>query len=252
MVKIIRLYLILLLFITPFVAFAQMDNNYWVKVEGGSFIMGCNKGDKDCYPDEIPAHKVTLNSFLIGRFEVTVKQYRDYCIKTGKTMPSEPAGGWLDDYPIVSITWTEANEYAKYYGCRLPSEAEWEYAAKGGNKSKGYLYAGSNNYDEVGWSYENSDKSLHPVGQKAPNELGLYDMSGNAWEWCNDNYEIFYYESSPTNNPKGPTTGIGKVNRGGCFAFDYPLMNTHHRRCSDANAKGTGTGFRLVKDLKKK
>lgn len=231
--------------------YAQDNNNYWVKVEGGSFIMGCNSEDKDCYPDEQPAHKVTINTFYIGRYEVTVKEYREFCEKTNREMPQKPSYGWIDDFPIVYITWEDANAYAQYMGCRLPTEAEWEYAAKGGKKSKGYTYAGSNDWNEVGWSYENSDKMLHTVGQKQPNELGIYDMSGNAWEWCSDNYEIFYYEKSPQDNPKGPESGLGKVNRGGCFAFDYALMNVHHRRCSDINSKGTGTGFRLAKDIKK-
>ncbi|MBR1627447.1 MAG: SUMF1/EgtB/PvdO family nonheme iron enzyme [Bacteroidales bacterium] len=231
--------------------YAQFNNDYWVKVEGGTFVMGCSEKDDECYPDEQPAHRVTLNTFYIGKYEVTVRQYRDYCNKIGKQMPEEPKYGWQDNYPIVNLTWQEANEYAEYYGCRLPTEAEWEYAAKGGNKSEGYIYSGSNNWYEVGWSYENSDREPHEVGQKKPNELGIYDMSGNAWEWCSDNYEIFYYAQSPANNPKGPQKGLGKVNRGGCFAFDYALMNVHHRRCSDPNAKGRGTGFRLVKDVKK-
>ncbi|MBO6117050.1 MAG: SUMF1/EgtB/PvdO family nonheme iron enzyme [Bacteroidales bacterium] len=244
---------VLISVLTAFIPlYGQINDDYWVLVEGGSFTMGCNDGEKECYPDEQPAHKVNLNTFYIGKYEITVKQYRTYCTKTGKQMPNMPSSGWQDDYPIVNITWEDADAFAKYYGCRLPSEAEWEYAAKGGKKSAGYIYSGSNDWDEVGWSFENSAKTLHPVGQKKPNELGIYDMSGNAWEWCNDSYEVFYYASSPKDNPKGPQKGLGKVNRGGCFSFDYSLMNVHHRRCSDASSKGTGTGFRLVKDVKKK
>ncbi|MGP1515144.1 MAG: formylglycine-generating enzyme family protein [Bacteroidales bacterium] len=248
-----RYYILMILtFFTSNSISAQFSSDYWIKVEQGTFIMGCNDSDKDCYPDEQPQHKVTISSFYIARYEVTVKEYRDYCEKTGKTMPQEPKYGWHDNYPIVNLTWQEAYDYAKYMGCRLPTEAEWEYAAKGGNLSQGYRYSGSNNWQEVGWCYENSDKEPHAVGQKQPNELGIYDMSGNAWEWCNDNYEIFYYKQSPTANPQGPSKGLGKVNRGGCFAFDFALMNPHHRRCLDANAKGTGTGLRLAKDIKKK
>ncbi|MDO5760760.1 MAG: SUMF1/EgtB/PvdO family nonheme iron enzyme [Bacteroidota bacterium] len=223
----------------------------FVRVEGGYFLMGCNENEQDCYPDERPAHKVYISTFEIGKYEVTVKEYREFCTETKRTMPTAPSYGWQDDMPIVNISWQEAFDYAKWKGCRLPSEAEWEYAARGGNKSKGYKYSGSNDYDEVGWCYENSDKRLHPVGQKQPNELGIYDMSGNAWEWCADNYEIFYYENSPQKNPKGPQKGLGKVNRGGCFAFDSGLMNVHHRRCSDITSYGTGTGFRLARDVKK-
>src|SRR5574344_652478 len=224
----------------------------WVRVEGGSFMMGCNGSDNDCYPDERPSHKVILSTFEISKYEVTVADYRLFCIITNRTMPQEPPWGWVDDNPIVNITWQDAVDYASWMNCRLPTEAEWEYAAKGGRKSKGYIYSGSNNYNDVGWRCENSDKMTHSVGQKQPNELGIYDMSGNAWEWCSDNYEIFYYQSSPTKNPKGNKEGLGKVNRGGCFAFDYKLMNVHHRRCSGSESIGIGTGMRLVRNVKVK
>ena len=250
----LKSHFIVLMFILLFfnVLHSQNSKDYWVFVEGGSFLMGCNEQDKECYADEQPLHKVTLSSFYIAKYEVTVKQYRDYCEKTGKAMPKEPSYGWQDDFPVVNVTWDDAKAYAEYMGCRLPSEAEWEYAAKGGKKSEGYLYSGSNDWDEVGWSYENSDKMPHPVGTKKPNELGIYDMSGNAWEWCSDNYGLYYYAESPAVNPRGPSKGLGKVNRGGCFAFDYLLLNVHHRRCSAPDATGTGTGFRLVKDINKK
>ncbi|MBQ7985274.1 MAG: SUMF1/EgtB/PvdO family nonheme iron enzyme [Bacteroidales bacterium] len=253
------LHIRLLLFIVFVAGFAAMcsangqnKDKYWVRVEGGDFDMGCNQGSEDCYPDEQPLHTVSLSSFYIGRYEVTVKEYRQYCEKTGNAMPEEPSYGWHDDFPMVNVTWQQAADYAQWKGCRLPTEAEWEYAAKGGNKSKGYTYSGSNDYNQVAWSYENSDFQPHPVGQKQPNELGIYDMSGNAWEWCSDNYGVFYYASSPMANPKGPKEGLGKVNRGGCFSFDKTLLNVHHRRCTAEDAKGTGTGFRLVKDIKQK
>lgn len=231
--------------------FAQTKpNTDWVRVEGGSFMMGCDESDNDCYPDEQPKHKVNISTFEIGRYEVTVEEYREFCKATKRNMPSPPPMGFIDSHPIVYITWQDATDYAKWIGGRLPTEAEWEFAAKGGNFSKGYIYAGSNNYDEVGWSYENSSNQTHPVGLKLPNELGIYDMSGNAWEWVSDNYEIFYYQNSPTINPKGPDKGLGKVNRGGCFNFDYKLMRTSHRRGSGENTAGFGTGFRVARDVK--
>lgn len=236
------------LFITlSFLSFSQgKESIEWVKVEGGSFLMGCEKTEADCYPDE-EQHKVTLSTFYISKYEITVAQYRYYCNQTGKSMPQEPNFGWQDNAPIVNITWQEAKDYAKWAGGRLPTEAEWEFAARGGNKSKGFKYSGGDNPLEVGWCFENAEKTTHPVGEKLPNELGLYDMSGNAWEWCEDNYEIYYYKHSPEKNPKGPTTGLGKVNRGGCYNFDYHLMKPSHRRGSGAESTGTGTGFRIAK-----
>ncbi len=249
----IGLFLILLWAVVgAFPLFAQMPQPIeWIFVEGGEFTMGCKSGEADCYPDEA-AHKVSVSSFEISAYEITVAQYRHYCEQTGASMPQEPVFGWQDDNPIVNVTWQQASDFAKWAGGRLPTEAEWEYAARGGKKSKGYLYSGSNNPLEVGWSYENSAQTTHSVGQKKPNELGIYDMSGNAWEWCSDNYGIFYYNESPKHNPKGPKEGLGKCNRGGCFNFDCKVMKVTHRRGSGEESTGVGTGFRLVRDVKSK
>lgn len=228
----------------------SQNNINWILVEGGSFMMGCEETDKDCYPDEMPRHKVSVDSFYISKYEITVKQYKEFCKSTKQKMPQPPSWGWRDDHPIINIGWQDAYNFAKWAGARLPTEAEWEYAARGGNKSKNYEYSGSNNYDEVGWSYENSGIMTNPVGKKKPNELGIYDMSGNVWEWVNDDYEIFYYKDSPQNNPKGPKKGIGKGNRGGCYNFDYKLMRVSHRRGSGQEASGYCTGFRIVKDIR--
>jgi formylglycine-generating enzyme required for sulfatase activity len=242
-----KIAILILCFTITHLAFSQgKESIEWVKVEGGTFQMGCQKTEPDCYPDE-EQHTVTLSTFQISKYEITVAQYRYYCNQTGKSMPQEPNFGWQDNAPIVNVTWQEAKDYAKWAGGRLPTEAEWEFAARGGNKSKGYKYSGGDNALEVGWCYENSEKMTHPVGEKKANELGLYDMSGNAWEWCEDNYDIYYYKNSPQKNPKGPTKGIGKVNRGGCYNFDYRLMKTTHRRGSGDESTGTGTGFRIAK-----
>jgi formylglycine-generating enzyme required for sulfatase activity len=247
----VKQYILILLVGLNISLFAQTKpNTEWVRVEGGSFMMGCEENDKDCYPDEQPKHKVSISTFEISKYEVTVAQYRVFCKATKRNMPSPPSHGFIDSHPIVYVSWQDAVDYAKWIGARLPTEAEWEYAAKGGNKSKGYEYSGSNNYDEVGWCYENSSNQTHPVGQKQPNELGIHDMSGNAWEWVNDNYEIFYYQESPINNPQGPKQGLGKVNRGGCFNFDFKLMKTTHRRGSGNDTLGFGTGFRIARDVK--
>lgn len=231
--------------------FAQRGNEIkWIRVEGGSFMMGCKSGEEDCYPDE-EEHSVRVSSFEISAYEVTVAEFRYYCEQTGRSMPKEPTFGWQDEHPIVNVSWQEAADYAKWIGGRLPTEAEWEFAARGGIKSKGYKYSGSDNPFEVGWCYENSEASTHPVGMKKANELGIYDMSGNAWEWCSDNYGIYYYKESPKDNPKGPKEGFGKCNRGGCFNFDHKvMMNTHRRGCGDESI-GIGTGFRVARDIRR-
>ena len=119
-----------------------------------------------------------------------------------------------ETHPIMEVSWLGAKAYAEYYGGRLPTEAEWEFAAKGGNNSNGFTYSGSNTIDDVAWYNSNSGSSTHTVGTKNANELGIYDMSGNVVEWCNDWYDGSYYSSSPTNNPQGPSSGIFRISRG--------------------------------------
>ncbi|MDR0972072.1 MAG: formylglycine-generating enzyme family protein [Bacteroidales bacterium] len=241
--------LLFLLIFSNFVFSQTKPNISWVRVEGGTFLMGCSQSEEECYPDEEPKHKVTISTFEISPFEVTVKEYRMFCLATNRKMPKEPSWGFVDNYPMVYISWQDAKDYASWIGGRLPTEAEWEFAAKGGVLSNNYSYSGSNNWDEVGWSFENSNGRVHPVGEKKPNELGLYDMSGNAWEWVNDYYEIYYYKESPKKNPKGPKSGEIKCNRGGCFNFDYKLMRPSHRRGSSIEVVGFGTGFRVARDI---
>ncbi len=204
-------------------------------VVGGTFQMGSNSGSSD----EQPVHTVTVSSFYMDKTEVTQAEYRKVMGKN----PSSFRG--CDDCPVEMVKWHDANEYAKKVGKRLPTEAEWEYAARGGNKSKGYKYSGSNDLNAVGWYDNNSDRKSHPVAQKQPNELGLYDMSGNVWEWCSDMYSDSYYRSSPKNDPQGPNSGSSRVLRGGGSSVCS---------CRVANRSGSNpgggsyfyVGFRLV------
>ena len=186
-----------------------------VYVKGGTFQMGATseQGD-DFWDDEKPVHAVTLSDYYIGKYEVTQGLWK--AVMGENPSYFDEAG---DDYPAESVSWDDVQEFIaklneltgrKYV---LPTEAQWEYAARGGVKTQGYKYSGSNDIDEVAWYQDNSENSTHPVGTKKANELGIYDMSGNVWEWCQDWYGS--YSSEAQTNPAGPETGSARVFRGG-------------------------------------
>jgi len=206
-----------------------------VFVAGGTFQMGSNSES-----DEKPIHTVTISGFFMDKTEVTQAEYRKVMGKN----PSRFSG--CDDCPVENVSWNDANAYAQKVGKRLPTEAEWEYAARGGNKSKGYNYSGSNDIDAVGWYGRNSNSKTHPVTQKQPNELGLYDMSGNVWEWCSDWYSDSYYRSSPKNDPQGPNSGSSRVLRGGSWYLYADLCRVALRSRDHPDWYSDKYGFRLV------
>ena len=218
-----------------------------VYVEGGTFMMGCTDGD--CYNDgrERPAHEVTVNSFYIAKYLVTQEEW-------DAVMAYNPSPLTGNDLPVESVTWNAAQEYiaklnavtGKNY--RLPTEAEWEYAARGGNKSKGYKYSGSDDVDAVAWYLTNSGNISHPVGLKMPNELGIYDMSGNVWEWCSDWYDN--YSSASQINPIGPSSGSKRVIRGGNYVLWKQAVRVSMRSGWEPNNQNPYLGFRLVLDKK--
>ncbi len=207
-----------------------------VFVAGGTFQMGSSRGDSD----EKPIHTVTVSSFYMDKTEVTQAEYRKVMGKN----PSNFSG--CDDCPVENVSWNDANAYAQKVGKRLPTEAEWEYAARGGNKSKGYTYSGGNNLDAVGWYNDNSGSKTHPVAQKQPNELGLYDMSGNVWEWCSDWYDKGYYSRSPQNDPQGPNSGIYRVLRSGGWGNGGSSCRVANRSRLRPVSWSNACGFRLV------
>ena len=236
----------------------------FIKVQAGTFMMGCtSEQGSDCYDLEKPAHSVTLTrDYLMGKYEVTQAQWV-------RVMGSNPSYFQnCDNCPVERVSWNDIQEFlvklnqqtgtkgtstkgtGKRY--RLPTEAEWEYAARGGNKSKGYKYAGakgtgSNSIGSVAWYDDNSGDKTHPVGQKAPNELGLYDMSGNVWEWCSDWYGD--YSSSSQTDPKGPSSGRNRVLRGGSW-YNFPIRCRVSYRSLNTPGGGVNlTGFRLCLSL---
>jgi len=208
-----------------------------VFVPGGTFQMGSHSES-----NEKPIHTVTVSSFFMDKTEVTQAEYRKVMGKT----PSHFRG--CDDCPVENVSWHNANAYAKKVGKRLPTEAEWEYAARGGNKSKGYTYSGSNDLDAVAWYTNNSGSKTHPVAQKQPNELGLFDMSGNVWEWCTDWYDEGYYSGSPQTDPQGSYSGTSRVLRGGGWYYLDADCRVAGRRGRNPGFSYSlnGLGFRLV------
>ena len=220
-----------------------------VYVEGGMFRMGATEEQgNDAYVDEELVHSVTLSSYLIGKYEVTQALWEE-------VMGSAPSGNKQGgDYPVECVSWVDCQEFGKTLNARtgmkfrLPTEAEWEYAARGGSRSKGYKYAGSDNLDEVGWYEDNSDEHTHPVGRKKPNELGLYDMSGNVWEWCQDWYGGYTDEAQT--NPAGPQSGKWgyRVLRGGSYWGDARYCRVSCRNIRDPGGR-YGLGLRLVLSL---
>lgn len=213
-----------------------------IYVNGGSFEMGDGSEGND---NEIPIHHVTLDDFCISRNLITQAQWI-------AIMGYNPSHWQGLDLPVENISFMEVQDYiqrlnkktGKHY--RLPTEAEWEYAAKGGNCSKGFMYAGSNDLAQVAWYSSNGDEHTHPVGTKEANEIGLYDMSGNLWEWVNDWYDKSYYYSSPEHNPLGPDTGVYKVLRGGRFGSPAARCRIASRCFCELERKCNAHGFRLV------
>ena len=191
-------------------------NMVWV--EGGTFRMGAtSEQDGDAYDNEKPVHSVTLSGYYIGKTEVTQALWK-------AVMGSNPSEFKGDNLPVENVSWYDCQEFIRKLNSltdqnfRLPTEAEWEFACRGGNNSRGYKYSGSNYIDNVAWYAGNSGHKTHPVATKSPNELGIYDMTGNVWEWCADWYGD--YSSGAQTNPKGPYGGSRRVNRGGSWAYN--------------------------------
>jgi formylglycine-generating enzyme required for sulfatase activity len=244
------------------------DGLKYVWIPPGTFMMGCSPGDTECDADEKPAHQVTISKgFWMGQTEVTVAAYKRFAAATGRPMPPEPGfegrplnPGWGDDaMPIVDVKWEDAKAYCSWAGGRLPTEAEWEYAARAGSTASRY-----GDLDKIAWYGDNSGRQrldsdriwnedvnnyfkrlnengngMHDVGLKAANRFGLYDILGNVWEWVNDWYDRNYYQDSPSQDPSGPASGEAPVLRGGSW-FTFPGLV----RVSNRGWLGPGAGYR--------
>jgi len=242
-----------------------------VKIKGGSFSMGSNDN-----VDEEPVHAVTVGDFYLARHEVTVAQFRGFIqatgyrttaeqrgwsdIWTGSSWKQAPGATWeydvrgirrppgQDDHPVVHVSWQDAAQYCRWMSgqtgktYRLPTEAEWEYAARGGSESN---YSDGNT-DLAAWYKDNAGGQTHPVGQKQPNRLELYDMTGNVWEWCSDWYDSDYYKYSLADNPQGPESGSYRVLRGGSWASNAVLCRLAGRGLRTADSHNSLTGFRVA------
>ncbi len=221
-----------------------------VTVTGGTFTMGCtSEQGRNCLSDETPSHLVTLKSFSISKYEVTQAQWQ-------KVMGSNPSYFNGCDYcPVEQVSWNDVQKFISKLNqqtgghYRLPTEAEWEYAARGGTKSSGYKYSGSNTINDVAWFIGNSSLKTHEVGTKQANELGIYDMTGNVWEWCSDWYGDRYHNiSSNKNNPKGPESGTRRVVRGGSFGYEEDQCFVAGRGSYTPGGGNIIFGFRLAQD----
>lgn len=259
--------------------FSQQSNPLMPKmihVEGGTFMMGNNSGNAD----EQPVHKVTLNSFFLGKYEVTFSEFKAFVDATGYLTDAEQPdsvnmkqglpprgknnGTWkmftnnipvtMSDSmrPVGNVSWNDAVAYCNWLSketgkkFRLPTEAEWEYASKGGAKSKNFKFSGGNILGEVAWFTDNSEGRSHTIGKKMANELDIYDMTGNIAEWCYDWYGDTYFKTSPEENPMGPERGSNRALRGGSWASTENRLRASYRNSDFPYASSLGFGFRLA------
>jgi formylglycine-generating enzyme required for sulfatase activity len=217
-----------------------------ILVRGGTFKMGCTGEQRDCSGDEKPVRNVTLGDFYIGKYPVTQKLWF-------QVMGNNPSKFQGVNFPVENVSYDMAQEFIEKLNAktgkryRLPTEAEWEYTARGGNKSKGYIYSGGNYIDDVAWHSGNSQGKTHAVGGKEPNELGVHDMSGNVWEWAND--WKGKYSSSDETNPKGPNKGDYRVLRGGCWNSGAKHCRVSNRHDESMEWYYSNMGFRLARSV---
>ncbi|MFH1160451.1 MAG: formylglycine-generating enzyme family protein [bacterium] len=230
--------------------FPQKPTIEWVSIPAGTFLMGSPVTEADRFDDEVQ-HQVTLRAFQMSKYEITFDQYDLFCKATGRSKPGDEGWG-RGNLPVINVSWNDAKAFADWMGCRLPTEAEWEYAARAGTTTPfptGYcLTTGQANYNG-NFPYSGCNKGSYkqrtmPVGSFPPNAWGLYEMHGNVWEWCSDNYDN-YLPGSQT-NPQGATSGDNRVFRGGSWYCYAVYCRPAYRSCYIPDLGNYGIGFRLV------
>ena len=225
----------------------SQDFPQMVVVTGGTFLMGDEEGDAD----ERPAHLVSVKTFYIATTETTVSQWQVFCRETHREMPEAPWFGLKPNHPIVNVSWDDAVAYCRWLKERtgksyhLPTEAEWEFAAKGGSKGKKQLYSGSLTPDSVAW-YGGKSNGTMPVATKSPNALGIFDLTGNVWEWCSDWYDATYYAKREKDNPHGPPSGRFHTLRGGAWDIGARNCRNTYRNPLSPSSRNHNKGFRVV------
>jgi formylglycine-generating enzyme required for sulfatase activity len=222
------------------------DHLKYVWILPGSFQMGCSPGDGDCSNDEKPAHHVTIRKgFWLCQTPVTVAAYKRFVASTAGKMPEAPPfdnPGWKEEQmPVVDVTWNDAQAYCGWARGRLPTEAEWEYAARAGSPEPRY-----GPLNDIAWYGENSAGKTHAVGQKSPNGFALYDTLGNVWEWVNDWFDSTYYQGSPSVDPSGPASAQSRAYRGGTRSEIPRDLRVSRRIGAFSTSSSASLGFRCV------
>lgn len=257
--KKVFLLLLLISLVTSLSAQSRVDKNFTVNgvtftmvyVDGGSFMMGSSE-DPPGYTlnQERPVHKVTLSGYYIGKYEVSQRLWQAVMGSDPSPYKNPMPDNEFIDVPVHNVSWNDCQEFIRKLNkltgrqFRLPTEAEWEFAARGGVKSRGYKYAGSDNPSLVAWFDRKSPTYIGPSRDRRGNELGIYDMSGNVCEWCQDWYGD--YSKSAQTNPKGPSSGSSRVNRGGGWAYPLVLCRVTFRNWGSPSHAGSYVGLRLA------
>jgi len=243
-------YILVFLFIANSMFAQKVKEPKMIFVEGGTFTMGSKDGENDGQP----VHEVVLESFYISKTEITFAQYYQFCDDSGWPKPEIPIWGDNPNFPVVNVSWKDAGAYALWLSrktgknYRVPSEAEWEYAARGGQKSQKFIYSGTNDLENYSWFYETTySSSAQPVETKLGNELDISDMSGNVWEWCKDSYSWKYYiEKDDKGLNKALEGGNYRVIRGGGWDSEANRCRIANRDRDVPESKKDNLGFRVV------